>query len=231
MKKLILFISFFISFYGFNQNHDANTWTGIGVSKDLNKKITLAYEMQTRFSQNSTSLKTYLNQVGLEYELMDGLDASLEYRFSRKKKDYYFLSENRFMLNLSYGYKIDPANIKLSVRARFQNEFDRLKVINDFIKPTIENKFRIKLAVKYKNPDFKLIQPFLAYELSSILGENTGFVSRNRFIGGFELDLPKGHSVKLYYIHQTDLDNPLEKNHIYSIQYSYNLDKLFKDKD
>jgi hypothetical protein len=220
-----------LSVYGFSQNQDVNTWTGMSVSKDLNKKFTLAYEMQTRFYKNSTTLKTYLNQVGLEYELVEGLDASFEYRFSRKKKDYYFLSENRFMLNLSYGYKIDPANIKLSVRARFQNEFDRLKVINNFIKPTIENKFRIKFTVKYKNPDFKLIQPFLAYELFSVLGNSTSLVSRNRFIGGLGIDLKKGHGVKIYYINQTDLDSPLEKNHIYSIQYSYNLDKIFYNLD
>lgn len=228
MKKIILHILFLIPFFGITQVEDAHLWTGTGLSYSVDDKLSLGYETQTRFYKNVSTLRVYLNQFGASYKVTKDFKVGLDYRFSRKKKDYYFVSENRLMLNASYGYKIKPLNTKLTVRARYQNSFDRLSTINSTITPNISNVFRVKFTVKYKNPDFKRVQPFVGYEFfKSLDPEPIDFTAnRYRIIGGINLDLPSKHELKLYYIYQVSNGNAPELDHIFSVQYSYNLSGL-----
>ena len=229
LKKLILYILLLVPYCGISQTEDAHLWTGAGVSLKVDKKLSFGYETQTRFYNNVSSLRVYLNQIGASYKITKDFKVGLDYRFSRKKKDYYYVSDNRLMFNASYGYKIKPANMKLTVRARYQNSFDRLNTINSTIEPNISNVFRMKVVAKYKNPDFKRVQPFVGYEYFKSLDAEPIQFATNRFrvIGGLHLDLPKKHELKLYYIYQESNKAVPEIDHIYSIQYTYNLEGLF----
>ncbi len=217
---------------GFNQMIDAHLWTGIGLDASINKKIDISYKTQTRFYQNVSMLRVYYNQIGVSYKITKDLDAEFNYRFSRKrKKDFYFESENRLMLNLSYDYKIDAISTKLSFRLRYQNSFDRIKPINDVIYPNISNKIRFKTTAKYKNKNFKKIQPYISYEIfKSLDAEPIEFSLAQRYAGGFHLDLPNKQELKLAYIYQRNNGSIIEIRHIYMIHYTYSLGKLLKRK-
>lgn len=212
-----------------SQIEDAHLWTGAGVSVSVDKKLSFGYETQTRFYKNASTLRVYLNQFGSSYKITKNFKVGLDYRFSRKKKDYYFVSENRIMLNAAYGFKVSPINTKFTVRARYQNSFDRLKVINESISPDFSNVVRLKFVAKYKFPDFKRIRPFLGCEyFKSLDAEPIAFsADAYRIMGGIDLDLPKKHEVKLNYIFQKSNGSTPEIRHVYSIQYTYNLDGLF----
>jgi len=231
LKTTLIYIGLLIPFFGSSQIvTDAHLWTGVGVSAKLNSKLSAGYETQTRFYKNASTLRVYLNQVGVAYKITDDLKVGLDYRFSRKNKGNYFVSENRFMLNTAYGYKVKPINTKFSIRLRYQNSFDRLKTINETITPNISNVFRAKIIAKYKQPNFKRIQPFIGAEIfKSLDPSNHNYsVDAYRLIGGVHLDLPFKNEVKLYYVYQKNFGNILESRHIYSIQYNYDLSNLFK---
>jgi long-subunit fatty acid transport protein len=229
LKYLITSLLFCCSFFSFSQTEDAHVWTGAGLSYKISNKLSLGYETQTRFYKNASTLRVYLNQIGASYKITDDFKIGLDYRFSRKKKNYYFVSDNRFMLNASYGYKIKPLNTKFSIRGRFQHSFDRLNTINSVITPNFSNTARVKLSAKYKFPNFKRVSPFVSYEYFKSLDQENiiFFSSANRLSGGLNLDLPKKHEVKLAYIYQTSNGSAIDIRHIYSIQYTYNLEKLF----
>ena len=154
----------------------------------------------------------------------------LKYRYSRKKKDYsYFVNENRFIFDAMYGYKVKELNTKFTARARYQHAYDRLKTINETITPKTSDVFRFRVLAKYKNPDFKRVQPFVGYEyFKSLNPEPINFaINSYRIMAGISLDLPYKHEVKLNYIYQGSNGNAPEVDHIYGIQYTYNLDGLF----
>ncbi len=229
MKGLILIISFVVSIFGYSQINDAHLWTGAGLDVKVNDKFSVDYKMQTRFYNNATSLRVYLNQIGASYKIASGLKVGLNYRYSRKKKDYYFVSENRIILDAAYGYKIKDINTKVTARVRYQHAFDRLKTINETITPNTSDVFRFRLLAKYKNPDFKRVQPFVGYEyFKSLNPEPIKFVLNSyRILAGINLDLPFKHEVKLNYIYQSSNKSTPEVDHIFAIQYTYNLEGLF----
>ena len=230
MKKLIFYIFLCLPILGQSQTVDAHTWAGLGLSYKINDKFSVDYKTQTRFYRNASVLRVYFNQIGGSFKITDDFKVGLDYRFSRKKKnDAYFVSENRFMINAIYGYSVKPINMKLSVRARYQNGFDRLSTINNIIAPNIFNVFRLKFTAKYKNPEFKRVQPYIGYELfKSLDPEPIKFgVNTYRVKAGVLLDLPKKHEVKLYYIYQKNNGSIQEIRHIYAIQYMYSLNALF----
>jgi len=231
LKTTLLYIGLLLPIFGSSQiATDAHLWTGIGVSAKINSKLSFGYETQARLYQNASTLRVYLNQVGTAYKITDNFKVGFDYRFSRKNKGNYFVSENRFMLNTSYGYKVKPINTKISVRLRYQNSFDRLKTINETITPNISNVFRAKVVAKYKQPNFKRIQPFIGAEIfKSLDASNHNYnVDAYRLIAGLNFDLPFKNELKLYYIYQKNFGNTLATRHIYSIQYNYDLSNLFK---
>lgn len=233
MKGLLLVISFSVSILGYSQIHDTHLWTGAGLSMELNDKVSVDYKMQTRFYKNAGALRVYLNQIGGTYKVGSGIKVGLKYRYSRKKKDYYFVNENRIILDGSYGYKIREINTKLTARIRYQHAFDRLTTINETITPNTSDVFRIRLLAKYKNRDFKRVQPFIGYEyFKSLNPEPINFpVNAYRILAGVNLDLPFKHELKLNYIYQASNKSAPEVDHIYAIQYTYNLSGLLgKDK-
>lgn len=228
MKSFIVFVYVFMYFVITAQTEDAHLWTGAGVTSSLNNKVELGYKTQTRFYQNVSALRVYFNQARVSYKVTKGVKVSMDYRFSRKKKKYsYFATENRFTFNATYGYKIKQIGTKFTVRARYQTAFDRLKTVNN-IPPNINNKLRIKFTARYKYKDFKRVQPYVSYEWFKTLSElQDEFSIAQRFYVGLFVDLPYKNELKIGYIYQKNSGEVIELRHIYMIQYTYSLGKLF----
>ncbi len=232
MRYFIAFCFLITGLTSYSQMIDAHLWTGVGLNTSLNKKIELSYKTQARLYKNASTLRVYYNQLGVSYKVAKGFKVGLVYRFSRKKKqDTYFASENRFVFDATYGYKVKSIGTKFTVRARFQNGFDRLKPINNAIYPNITNKFRLKLTAKYKYKNFKRVQPYISYKFfKSLDSQPIEFSIAQRFSLGLFLDLPYKNELKLAYIYQKNNGNVIEIRHIYMIQYAYNLGNLLKKK-
>lgn len=228
MKVLLAIPFLFVGAWSQSQVDEAHLWTSVGLNADITDDLKLSYETQVRFAKNVTSLDNYYNELGAEYKLMKGLDVSIDYRYSKKNKEDYFETVHRFCFNTSYGYKFDDLGLKLKLRVRYQLPFDRLGVVNDNIYPDTKNTLRFKLKLDYTPLNLKLIQPFTSFEIyKGIRPVNIyNSIDSYRLAFGATLDLPKRHSIDLYYIFEKEYRSAQYHNHIWGIQYNYD---LFKD--
>lgn len=206
---------------------DANLWTSVGLSADLTKQFSVGYEMQSRFYKNATSLDSYYNEIGLAYEPVKNLEFSTDYRFSTKNKESYYENVHRLCFNAAYGTKFKDLGLSIKGRVRYQIPFDRFGVVNDNIYPDTKNVFRVKGSAKYKHKDFKLIQGFTSFEIYHAVRPKNSIsaVDSYRFGLGITIDLPKRQSIDLYYILEREFKSTPFRNHIYGIQYNYDLFK------
>jgi hypothetical protein len=230
----ILFVAIsFLSFSSHSQilgmTKDALLWTGIGVNLDINKQFSFAYENQVRLNQNMTTLQNFYNEfaVGFNPPGVKGLDFGIKYRLSRKNRGEYYAFENRFNLDAQYGYKIEPINVSISFRARYQVAFNRLGTVNTDIFPRTQNTARFRFKISYNNPDFKRVQPFVSAEPFVALQPKNQYSWMNsyRLTGGIKFDLPKRFELEAYYIFEKTFRAVPIKNYIYGLQLTY----VFKD--
>ncbi|MBK7131030.1 MAG: DUF2490 domain-containing protein [Crocinitomicaceae bacterium] len=226
--RIVFTALLFGSVSAFTQIHDACIWTAAGLNADLTDKLSLGYNTEIRLYKNASTLDSYINEIGLGFKPIKNLSLGFDYRYSRKDQEGYFEGVHRFGAELSYDYKIEGTGIRLKARARYQLPFNYLGVINNAIYPDNRNVLRFKLSVKYRPTNLKLVQPFCSYELYKAVKPKNQFnaIDSYRLVFGATLDLPKRHSVDLYYMLENEFRSAPQVNHIYGIQYNYD---LFKD--
>lgn len=210
------------------QTQDANLWVSSGVSADISDKLSLSYEMQSRFYKNATTLDSYINEIGVAYEPLKNLEISGDYRYSRKNQESHYEGVHRLALNIAYDYKLDGTGLRLKARVRYQVPFNYLGVINDAIYPDNRNVLRFKISAKYTPTNLKKIQPFASYEFYKSLSPKNIYnpIDSYRMTLGVSFDLPKRHSIDLYYLLEKEYRSIPHLNHIFGIQYGY---EIFKD--
>lgn len=231
MKKALLIISILACTAGIAQNKDANLWTGFGTDLGITKDFSIEFESQVRFDQNVGRMRQVYGELGANYQIVDGLEAGLIYRYSRKNNSDFYFNENRFCLDASYAYRME-FGLLLKTRMRFQHAFDRFKEVNG-VYPRRKNVYRWSFKFGYKNKEFKLIQPYVGFELFHALNpknETGDFLDTYRLKGGFLLDLPKRHSVKVFYIYEHENRTNDNLAHIYGVQYNSSFKSLHKRK-
>lgn len=210
------------------QINDAQLWTSAAVKADITDDLAVGYETCTRFYKNVTALDNYYNELGLDYKIMKGLNASLDYRYSRKNQEDYFETVHRISLSATYGVKIDNMGLRLKFRTRYQLPFNRLGVVNDNIYPDTKNTLRFKLSADYTPTNLDLLEPFVSFEIYKGIRPANIYnpIDSYRFTIGATFDLPKRHSIDLYYMLEKEYRSAQYNNHIWGIQYNY---ELFKD--
>lgn len=229
MRKILFFI-LIVPVLGFAQNQDAVLWTGAGIGVDVTKKLSVDAETQVRFDENMSNMLQTYGELGASYRVIKGLRLGLIYRYSRKNEGSYYFNENRFCIDAKYQYKLD-FGLSLKTRLRYQHSFDRFSEING-VYPRRKNTFRWKVGLAYKHADFKRVQPFLAAEFYNALQpqNSTSSLDTYRIKFGALLDLPKRHSVKIFYMYEHENRSVDNNYHIYGIQYNYTLKPLHKKK-
>jgi hypothetical protein len=228
MRALFLFVALACGQLLLAQSQDANIWISGGVNADLTDNISVSYEMQSRFYKNATALDSYINEIGVAYQPIKNLEFSGDYRYSRKNQESHYEGVHRIALNASYDYKISGSGVKLKARVRYQIPFNYLGVINDAIYPDNRNVMRFKLSAKYTPTNLKKIEPFASYEIYKALNPKNIYnpIDSYRITFGVSFNLPKRHSVDLYYLLEKEYRSIPQLNHIFGIQYGYD---IFKD--
>ncbi|MCB9223682.1 MAG: DUF2490 domain-containing protein [Crocinitomicaceae bacterium] len=229
--KQLSFLILLISCSSFSQDKDALLWTGVGADLDLTKKISLEFEGQARFKENMSQFNQIYGELGAAHDLMYGFKTGLAYRYSRKFNGDYYYNDNRFCIDVVHKYKTE-FGLDFSTRLRFQHSFDRLTEVN-YILPSTANTLRLSFKTSYKHKDFKRVQPFAGFELfHAIQPKNQySFIDTYRIKAGINLDLPKRHGFKLYYIYENEYRASDNHNHIYCIQYNYSFKLPKKNKN
>lgn len=226
-KTLFAFLGL-IGMVGHAQYQDANMWLSAGVNADLTKQLTVSYATEVRLFKNVSTLDSYINDLSASYEPIKNLSFGLDYRYSRKNQESHFEGVHRFGADVSYQYKLDALGLRIKGRVRYQIPFNHFGVINNAVYPDNRNVMRFKLAVKYIPVTYKKIQPFTSYELYKAISPKNIYnpIDSYRLTFGVSFDLPKRHAVDVYYLLEKENRATPSLNHIYGVQYSYD---LFKD--
>lgn len=124
MKKLLLFV---IAFTGvlaahaqerpIEYDHSREVWTGFTLKKDLNKKFSVNFDDQIRITEGS-SIRVNFMEAGIKYKFVKNAAFKVQYRYSIRNN---MRNTKRLSFDLSYKWKIKPANLEIKYRARFQN--------------------------------------------------------------------------------------------------------------
>lgn len=225
MKKLALFF-ILLPIFPLAQESDAQFWTGSAVKVRIIKNLSAYYETQLRFDQNISRFNQYYSELGTKYEVLDGLNLGLIYRYARKNSGDYFFNQNRFCVDASYGLDLF-AGFSLKTRARYQHAFDRFKTVNNVL-PDEKSVYRQSFKLSYRHSEFKLIQPYIGGEIFHALqptNESAGFLDTYRLKTGFVIDLPKRFEIKAFYTFEKENRTIDNFNHIYGVQLNWEVKK------
>jgi hypothetical protein len=191
MKKFLIII-FLLTVRGASAQN-IGLWTGASVEKKFNKSFSLNLNGQLRFTDQISTLKTYLGEAGVEYKLNKYFGGSIYYRYIGRRKydkdtyDYYYRPYHRFYANLTFDYKLTKW-LKFDYRLRYQNQFkdDESGLVNN------GSYLRHKVEFAYKNKS--IFSPYVSVDVFYLLG--TGF-DQIRCKTGVNTSLTKKHGVDL----------------------------------
>ena len=218
---LILLIGF--SQFGIAQNR---IWLSSGIKTTIfTKDLDFQAGFNTRFYDNGRYDKLF-PELNLEYELLNWLDASLDYRwvFNQSRTSYARTRGHR--ININTEPKLEFGRFRFKTRARLQYSFRRFAGTGNY-EPDFDNALRFKAAIKYNIDNFKA-DPEIESEW--FYNTNNGQFGRQfvkyRFALGIDINLPKDHSIsiKYRYDYEFNLANP-GRFHIISIGHKFEYDR------
>lgn len=202
------------------QVKDAGLWTSLAFEAKLVKKLSLSVSQEYRFNENVTEPDTWISEAGLEYKLNKFFKASVNYRYTLKRKTNNLYSpRQRIFVDIKAERKIKP--VIFQFRTRFQEEYADIDRAPDggFAGFYSRNKFSFKFDLDKK------WEPYISLELFSPLRRNQPFLFDDiRAAAGIEFALSKHHKLDIYYMIQRELNvnNPVI-DFIGGIGYQYKL--------
>ena len=205
--KFIRFIVFLILLHGLEvkaQNHDFGVWTGIKVSKSINKKVKTFGEFQARFNQNSTALRSTYLQAGVGYKFAKWYQLGVVYRYS----NFNDFSVNRFDINNDFDYKTGKNN--LGLRLKYQKSIVTHKIKGD--------RFRVRLKYSYRIN--KKIKPYAKMQFFyTHLFDFKGW-DQQRYTLGTLVRLKKKNYIDVFFNYEFEYNvaNP-QKNYVLGLKY------------
>ena len=194
------------------QTTDNMLWTAVQVQKDVTKKLMLSLDVEARFDQNVSRLRSAFGQFEIYWKFNKYLATSIDYRYGGKQSEKLseFSKGHRlsFFVYGKYKYK----RFTLSDRIGYFNQY-LVNALADKVNP--QKYFRNKTQLKYELT--RKLAPFVYFEFFYRVSGNKQEVDQNRFAGGFDFDFNKKHNVKLQYIYLTDVNVKIKNKDIRNI--------------
>lgn len=122
MKRILVSIFIFSSFFLFSQENDFQTWNSLSINKKLSKKSDLIYKFGLRFRENSSILSKQFYEVKYKYSIIKRVAFSTGFRYSDNwDKKRIINRSNRFFLDVLYKDKLYK-RLSFSLRNRLQSQ-------------------------------------------------------------------------------------------------------------
>ncbi len=219
MKKPLALLLFSLAvLFAKAQTTDNMLWTAFQVQTEVTKKLTLSLDLEARFDQNVTRLRSAFGQFEANWKFNKYLAASINYRYGGKQSDKLseFSKGHRlsFFVYGKYKYK----KFTLSDRIGYFNQY-LIDVPQSNENP--EKYFRNKTQLKYDIT--KKLGTFIYFEFFYRFSGDVQEVDENRYAGGFDYDFNKKNNVKLTYIYFTEVNvkpKNLDTRNILSVGYT-----------
>ncbi|HOX82183.1 MAG TPA: DUF2490 domain-containing protein [Chryseolinea sp.] len=230
MKKSAAILLFSIAFsFAQAQTTDNQLWTAFQAETDLTKRLTFGLDLEVRFDNDISRLRTVFGQAELGWKFNKYLSASTSYRYGGRKFEELseFTKAHRLSVYVTGKYKfkkfsignLDVNSFTISNRAGYFNQY---LVDAPADKVTPQKYFRNKTQLKYDIT--KKLSTLVYFELFYRFSGENEELDENRFAGGFEYDINKKNSVKLLYIYLTEVNvKPKNKDDRNIISVGYTL--------
>lgn len=199
------------------QYNDAGLWLSANLEKKVSPKLSVDLTPALRFNENITELDNAFLDGGVGYKLGKRLRVSANYRWAqRRKTDNTYGVRHRYYFDAVYKKKI--ADIVLSYRLRFQNQYNEPGRRANGLNPVMA--LRNKLQLKYDLG--KLYTPFISGEVWYEMDYREKQFNQFRIVGGIEYELNKLSGITLAYMLQKEFSvkNPVTDYNIY-LSYGY----------
>lgn len=122
MKRILVSIFIFSSFFLFSQENDFQTWNSLSINKKLSKKSDLIYKFGLRFRENSSILSKQFYEVKYKCSILKRVAFSTGFRYSDNwDKKRIINRSNRFFLDVLYKDKLYK-RLSFSLRNRLQSQ-------------------------------------------------------------------------------------------------------------
>ncbi len=200
------------------QTIDFRVRAGVGVEKEITKKISFNFDYEHRFDHNLTTFDKAFAEVSLSYNLSKAFKVGGLWRYM------YDMDEKR---RFSTGhraagyirYKKEVGDFDLKLKTMLQYGFDDLSVQRSGNEKLIN---RNSLGVDYNWFGTKFT-PFAEYEFFYFINDpNGGIINQTRAKAGLSYKLSKASEVTLFYMfeHEFNTSSPVDA-HIVGCGYNF----------
>jgi hypothetical protein len=225
-KQLYLFLIWPILFTASTKaQQDFESWHCFELDYSLFKKTNLWLSNEVRFNDNSTYLKKYLVDVGVDQKLKKGFSATFSYRYTRFDDNLVYKNEHQLNGIFQYSHRIQRFIFGIQTRYQYSNV-----ILGYTTYEKTEKYWRNKASISYKIPSTS-VTPYISFEHFTEINAIEGLIANKyRSFAGIKYKLNKYNSLALYYGIQNSLKK-VEKSYILGLKYSLSLDWLGDEKD
>lgn len=171
---------------------DTESWNSIGFEKKLPYSLELEFNQEFRLIDQLSTIKQTISEVSLSYKVLDGVRIFIPLRYA--------IFEDKVKQRLSFGgsYKYGWNPVSLKYRIKLQRTYEN----GDFPEDLIRNRITIDYKLNKK------IEPYVSGEFFHLYNTGQFQYNENRISFGFNVDLPKKRSVKIFYTRKKeDIDS------------------------
>jgi hypothetical protein len=206
-KKILtlLFIVCTLTFYktGNAQTTDFRLRAGLGIQKEITKKLDASVDYEHRFNNNLTTFDQALIEPSVSYTFIKSLSIGAEWRFMIEQDQIRRLSyKNRGTLFIRYKKSIGDFDLKL--KTAIQYGFDELTVDFFSYQKKIINRNTISIDYNWFGTKFT---PFAGYEFFyHINNPNGGIINKSRLKLGTTYRISRASEISAYYIFENEFN-------------------------
>ncbi|MCX7987650.1 MAG: DUF2490 domain-containing protein [Bacteroidales bacterium] len=136
---------------------DLESWHAIDLNYNLSSKTNFFWDNELRYDNNSSELKKFQSESGIDYKLIKRVTLSGGYRYSRFYSKGFYRNEHRGIAILKYAPRIQRFTFEMQTRLEYIAETNNGYVSNDAIQ------WRNKITLNYRWPTQPIIF-FLSFE-------------------------------------------------------------------
>jgi len=220
--KSIFFLGALLTIQSAIAQTDFETWHAVGLSLDRGK-MSYYWDNELRLDNNSSEIRKFQSEGGVDYKLAKRVTISGGYRYSRYNSKGYYKNEHRAIAILKYAPRIQRFVFEFQTRTEYIARPE-----DGYIRKE-EFWWRNKFTINYKWPT-QPITLFASYELFTLLSPQM-YNDKYRAFLGAKYQFQKNISLTAYWGLQQGTELNADMTYIAGWKLSYTIKQSKKRKN
>jgi hypothetical protein len=187
-------------------------WWGFELDLPVTKKLELGFTKEIRSDIYDNIIDSDVNDLSVKYSFFNLIQPRITYRFKFKPK----VNQQTWYFDLLSEIKF--GKLEIDNRLRYSSIENETKDNKNYL--------REKILISYKFLD--IFQPFSDFEVLYRLETDDNEIDRYRIRVGFNSEITKKQSIKIYYMYETEINNKTpDFINVIGISYSLEVQRIF----